>query len=85
MFANSVFLVCLKTLRTLYSEPPIGTSYKFQIIWPNGFREDFFILANHKQERSPIHHSDGNQGPVLGPTKMSWLHNQEIKILLNVK
>jgi hypothetical protein len=23
---------------------------KFQLIWPNGFREDFFYLANHKQE-----------------------------------
>jgi hypothetical protein len=23
---------------------------KFQLILPNGFREDFFILTNHKQE-----------------------------------
>jgi hypothetical protein len=23
---------------------------KFQLIWPNGFREDFFQLANHKQD-----------------------------------
>jgi hypothetical protein len=23
---------------------------KFQLIWPNAFREDFLKLANHKQE-----------------------------------
>ena len=23
---------------------------KFQLIWPNSFREDIFKLANHKQE-----------------------------------
>ena len=23
---------------------------KFQLIWPNGFREDFFKLPNHKQK-----------------------------------
>jgi len=22
---------------------------KFQLIWPNGFRDDFFKLANHQQ------------------------------------
>ena len=40
-WTEPVSLTCHFALRTLYSEPSIGTSYKFQIIWPNGFREDF--------------------------------------------
>jgi len=23
---------------------------KFRLIWPNGFREDLFLLSNHKQQ-----------------------------------
>jgi hypothetical protein len=28
----------------------MNLSTKFQLIWPNGFSEDFFLLANHEQE-----------------------------------
>jgi len=36
-------------LRKLYTEPSMLIT-KFQLIWPNGFREDFFQFANDKQE-----------------------------------
>ena len=43
-------LACHFVLRKLYTEPSMNLSTKFQLIWPNGFSEDFFLLANHEQE-----------------------------------
>jgi hypothetical protein len=37
-------------ISNLYRGPSIDASYQFRFIWPSGFGEDFFKLANQKQE-----------------------------------
>ena len=42
-------------LRKLYTEPSMVLPTKFRFNWPCGFRgEDFFKLANQKQELSVV-------------------------------
>jgi hypothetical protein len=49
-WAAPVSLTCHFVLRKLYTELSIEVSYQIQLIWPHGFKEDFFKLANHKHE-----------------------------------
>jgi hypothetical protein len=53
-WAKPLSLTCHFVLRKLYTEPSIGVSYQYQLIWPTGIREDFKKRkekkVNHKQE-----------------------------------
>jgi hypothetical protein len=39
-WAKPLSLTCHFVLRKLYTEPSIGVSYQYQLIWPTGIRED---------------------------------------------